>query len=137
MRILAAILFVFGAVAYAELPDIVQDPSSRETMEYLDAKASRAISVAKDYETAVKNFQSANSTTTFNGWVDIGRETTTGATSIAAAYAYCNSGKYIIGGGCSANATLNASYPASDTSWYCAAPGATSTTAYAICARVK
>lgn len=134
MRILAAILFVFGTIAYAELPDIVQEPSSREALEYLDAKTSKAVSV-------VKTFESATATTTFSGYIDIGRDTNSaGCSGCTSVTATCDAGLYIVYGGCEADTGtpyLKVNRASSSTVWTCSAAGATNLTAYVTCARVK
>lgn len=133
-----SILFIlalcFIGISYAELPDVLKDPATREVAEYLDAKAQAA-------EKVTRNFSVATATTTFTGYIDIGRAiTSTACSGCTTKTTTCGTGLYIIGGGCLADTgspQLTANYPSSSTAWTCNTGGATNITAYAICARVK
>lgn len=119
------------ATAYSAMPDVVKDPATREAMEYVDAKV----------EKIMAPYESATSTATFSGWIDIGREIVTKRVSTIQADLSCPSDKVVMGGGCNTNdntKTLVWSFPASANSWSCYASAAPANfDIYAICARIK
>jgi hypothetical protein len=92
--------------------------------------------------TSSATFSSSVSTVTFSGWVDIGLEVMSPATcGEASCVAYCTAPKLVISGGCTnPNSTLTVyhSAPTADrTGWDCRYNTGGTTSAVAICARVK
>lgn len=133
--ILWAFILVLGGVAYAELPDVLIDPAQREALEYVDAKTSNAVNFAN-------NAQTATSTVTFSGYIDIGLQTV--VVPCGAAYdctATCPTGMKVLGGGGTSNNNsdfMSDNYPNTYYSWSVSWYGISgSHSAYAICARIK
>ena len=134
-----SLLFIFTlcliGISYAELPDTLKDPATREVAEYLDAKAQAA-------ERVTRNFAIPTATTTFAGAIDIGIEIVSpAACGIGVCTATCTAPKLVISGGCSntnSALTLYRSEPtANRAGWLCGYNTGGTTSAIAICGRLK
>lgn len=134
------LLFIIGSLAIfasAELPSNIPDQKTRDNFEYIDGKANKAYSITK-------NFESATSTVTVSGWVDIGLEKKTCSSGSGAneCTATCSTGKRLMSCNCAQVGTATQFYcgPSvwNDATENCRSYGSgVNTTAMAICARVK
>lgn len=128
-----AFLAAIASISYAELPDTLKDPATKEVVEYLDSKTSQAVNLSSD-------FRNVNSTITISGMVDIGRELVSSSAGSTTTHTQsCSAGKKLLGGGCAitAGGVMIGSFPADEDTWQCSANASSSIFAYAICARVK
>lgn len=128
-----AFLAAIASISYAELPDTLKDPATKEVVEYLDSKTTKSVNLASD-------FSNVNSTVTVAGIIDMGRErVSSGAGSTTSHTQSCTAGKKLLGGGCAitAGGVMIGSYPADEDTWQCSANASSTIFAYAICARVK
>jgi hypothetical protein len=144
-----SLLFLLLALpCYAELPITVKDSATRQNLDYLDMKVSKAQSSS--------DFTSTTSTATFAGWVDIGLVVKVYAGTTRYSHVACPTGYKAISGGCSSSSGPQwYTYPSTETtsgdgagtpvadsatnanSWTCATDAVGANTAYAICARIK
>jgi hypothetical protein len=133
-RIILIISALFSAIAYAELPDTLKDPATKEVVEYLDSKTSQAVSLSSD-------FRNVNSTITVSGLLDIGWERIecNVASGAGPADCSCSTGKKLTGGGVDGlGAGIVKSFPFDNDTWRGSlGAGQTNWKVYAICARIK
>lgn len=129
-----AFLAAIASISYAELPDTLKDPATKEVVEYLDSKTSQAVNLSSD-------FRNVNSTITVSGMIDIGIEVKecNVASGAGSADCTCPTGKRLTGGGVNGlGAGILRSYPSSNTTWTALLGGSqTNWKIYAICARIK